>query len=286
MFASASLFVAPAGILAIYLATGAVAGLLSGLFGIGGGLVMVPALLVGFTLAGMPAEAIPSLALGTSLTAVCFSSALGSRENFLLGNLRQPFSRRTLILAAFLAGGVVAGAAVSTRLPRTTLLFLLGLYQIAVALWMASRLAHPALAGSDPALGAVAQDALPPTASAFMFLTGGVASIGGVGGATLMIPYFARVGVEHRQAAALSTWFGCVVGAFGFVSYGLLARPATALPWSLGYVSLSAFASLAAGSLFLVRFGARLANRLDRATLVRVFCAFLLVSGSKLLIAS
>jgi uncharacterized membrane protein YfcA len=270
-----------------YLATGAVAGLLSGLFGIGGGLVMVPVLLACFSVSGAPVESIPALALGTSLTSICFASAMASREHFRIGNLAEPFSPRTLGFAAYLAGGVVAGAGLCTHLPRQTVLVCIALFQLAVAAWMFRGTLQPAAPRQAPTADVRPAQALlnAVPARAFFALTGAVSSIGGIGGATLMIPYFSLQGIEYRQAAALSTFFGCVIGAFGFIAYGLLAHPSPALPMSIGFVSLPAFAGMAMGSLFLARAGARLSQRLSRLTLTRGFCVFLVVSAARLLLS-
>ncbi len=128
----------------IYVAVGAAAGLMSGLLGIGGGLVMVPALLGCFALAGLPAEDIPALAVGTSLSVICLTSALASHEHRRIGNLTQPFSGPMLRLAAMLGLGVVAGAAVSTRLPKDAVLLSIAVFQVAVASFMARRTFGPA----------------------------------------------------------------------------------------------------------------------------------------------
>jgi hypothetical protein len=271
-----------------YVVTGAAAGLMSGLFGIGGGLVMVPALLVCFAVAGVPADSIPALALGTSLTAICFASALASREHVRIGNLARPFSARMLLMAVFLALGVMAGADISTHLARDRVLVCIAAFQLVVAAWMFfGSLQRAPRSGSavDADVEGVAQARLRPfSASAFLALTGVVSSIGGIGGATLMIPFFSHVGIEYRKAAALSTFFGCVIGAFGFVSFGILAHPRAALPMTVGYVSLPALASMVAGSYFLVRFGARLSKRLSKTVLTRGFCLFLVASGAKVLL--
>lgn len=273
----------------LYVAVGAAAGLLSGLFGIGGGLVMVPALLACFALAGMPAEYIPGLALGTSLSVICLTSAMASREHWRIGNLVQPFSGRTLRLAAMLGLGVVAGAAVSTRLPKEGVLLSIAVFQVAVAIYMARKTFRPA----QPLIASIAPEGpyQPPQgklhagrASAFLLVTGAVSSIGGIGGATLMIPYFSGAGIDFPKAAALSTFFGCVIGAFGCLSYAFLAQTPSAIPLAVGYVSLPAFASMALGSLLCVRHGARLSTRLSKATLTRGFCCFLFASGGKVLL--
>ena len=185
-------------------------------------------------------------------------------------------------LATCLALGVVAGTLVSTRVPVQLLLVLLGVFQIAIAarLWRAS--SQPTRRPPREAPDIVAQSRLRfPGAGSLLFATGGISSIGGVAGATLMTPYFTRAGIEYPQAAALSTFFGCVIGAAGFISYGLLAHPAQPVPMSIGYVSLPACASMAAGSLCLVRCGARLSRRLPKKMLTRGFCCFLVVSGLK-----
>ncbi len=274
---------------AIYVVVGAAAGLMSGLFGIGGGLVMVPALLACFALAGMPAEHIPALALGTSLSVICLTSAMASREHWRIGNLVQPFSGPTLRLAAMLGLGVVAGAAVSTRLPKEVVLLWIAIFQVTVAICMARRTFRPA-APSITSVAPARSDEPPQRqlnatqAGAFLVVTGAVSSIGGIGGATLMIPYFSRAGIDYPKAAALSTFFGCVIGAFGCLSYAFLARPTSAIPLAVGYVSLPAFASMALGSLLCVRHGARLSLRLSKATLTRGFCCFLLASGGQVLL--
>ena len=260
---------AVAEIYALYLATGAVTGLLAGLLGIGGGLIMVPALLACFPAVGVPAASIPALALGTSLTTICVSSLLASHEHVRVGNLSQPFSGPMPRLMAWLA---------------------IAVFQIFVA----SRMLHRSLKPqADIAAGAAnantvgtAQSRLDAKrAGPFFVATGALCSIAGIAGTSLMVPYFRARGIEHRKAAALATWFNCIIGALGFVSYGLLAGPDRAIPMALGYVSLPALAGLAFGASLFVRYGARLSRRLPPALLMRGFCCFLYVSGGKALFA-
>lgn len=281
---------AVAEIYALYLATGAVTGLLAGLLGIGGGLIMVPALLACFPAVGVPAASIPALALGTSLTTICVSSLLASHEHVRVGNLSQPFSGPMPRLMAWLAIGVLAGTALATRLPVRAVVACVAVFQIFVA----SRMLHRSLKPqADIAAGAAnantvetAQSRLDAKrAGPFFVATGALCSIAGIAGTSLMVPYFRARGIEHRKAAALATWFNCIIGALGFVSYGLLAGPDRAIPMALGYVSLPALAGLAFGTSLFVRYGARLSRRLPPALLMRGFCCFLYVSGGKALFA-
>ncbi len=274
----------------IYLATGAISGLLAGLLGIGGGLIMVPALLAGFAIAGVPSASIPALALGTSLTAVCFNSLLASREHLRLGNLVQPFSGRMRVLAAWLVVGVLAGTLLSTRLPQRGALLAIAVFQIIVGCQMLRASFRPAPAASGLSKAQLQADLVPQQqlqpqqARAFLLLTGMVSALGGIGGATLLVPYFKRAGIEYSQAAALSSGFGCVIGAAGCLSYALLGQADASIPMTLGSVNLPAFASLALGASLLVRWGARLSKQLPQVLLTRGFCVFLLTSGGKLLL--
>lgn len=173
------------------------AGLMAGLFGIGGGPVMVPVLRVCFGAAGLPAEVIPPLALGTSLTTIGVTGALASRQHFRLGNLAQPCSARMRGLAAWLAAGVVAGAAVATRLPRNGMLLAVTQLQIGVAtrMWLATpRPPTPDTAPAQPVAGRLRSRWAAP----FMCLTGWVSAVGGIGGAALMVPCFIGAGLDHR----------------------------------------------------------------------------------------
>lgn len=269
----------------LFVVTGALAGLLAGLFGIGGGLVMVPALLSCFALAGMPGAAIPALALGTSLTVIGLTSALASREHLRIGNLRQPFASPMRAWLVLLITGVAAGSLLATRLPRPLVLLAISLFQIAVATSMLRGSFRTTAPAATLLSDRVAQSQLGvrPT-GAFLLLTGTVSSIGGIGGATLLIPYFCRRGIDYPRAAALSTFFGSAIGAAGFVSYGLMAEPVAPIPRAIGYVSLPAVASLMLGSMLLVRCGARLSRRLPKQLLTRGFCCFLFASGGKLLL--
>lgn len=312
----------------LFLVAGAFSGLTAGLFGIGGGLVMVPALLVSFTLAGVPPNDLVPMALGTSLACVGFTSFMAARAHFELGNLARPLSVRVLGFSACLAVGVFIGSEFSTSVPRNTILGAIGFYQLFVACWMLwttiDRAHRPAPESHDPEAGIAAmvapnemlstnndprvddlssitispkepewtppEDLMPAqnkigqVGGAFFFAAAGaVSSVAGTGAATLMIPFFAKVGIPFRKAAALSSCFGCAVGILGALAYAFISTPDQHLAMSVGYVNIPAFISLSAGSFFLVRYGARVSMRVSPKNLARGFCAFLLLSSSAML---
>lgn len=90
----------------IYLAAGAVAGLLSGLFGIGGGVIIVPVLLALFALREVPASVIMHMAVGTSLATIVFTAISSVRSHWRRGGVLVPVFLR---LAAGMCLGSVLG---------------------------------------------------------------------------------------------------------------------------------------------------------------------------------
>ena len=274
-------------VLPVYLIAGALAGLLSGLLGIGGGLVMVPALLVCFSVLGIDAESIPALALGTSLTTIAITACFSARAHKKLGNLVDPFSRNMRLLIVSLSIGVLVGARITTNLSREHILLAIGSFQFLVAGWMWRRSMFSATFPEEYSLSLSErpQDMLPPgSTQAFFGVVGVVSSISGIGGATLMIPYFDRYAIPYVKSAALSSCFGCVIGVLGFISYGLLDGPTPPIDWSIGYVNLPAVIAMAAGSIHLTSVGARLSKKFSGKTLTKVFALFLLLSSAKLLL--
>lgn len=160
------------------------------------------------------------------------------------------------VLAAWLVVGVLAGTLLSTRLPQRGALLAIAVFQIIVGCQMLRASFRPAPAASGLSKAQLQADLVPQQrlllqpqqARAFLLLTGMVSALGGIGGATLLVPYFKRAGIEYSQAAALSSGFGCVIGAAGCLSYALLGQADASIPMTLGSVNLPAFASLALGA--------------------------------------
>ena len=120
--------------LTAYLSLGAVAGLLAGLFGLGGGIVIVPALFFLYLRQGFPAELCMHLAVGSSLATVVFTSITSAMAHHRHGAVRWPVVRR-------LSPGIVAGAALGAVLaeyaPGRFLRIFFGLFELLVAAQLA-----------------------------------------------------------------------------------------------------------------------------------------------------
>lgn len=254
-----------------YLLVGAVAGLLAGLLGIGGGLILVPALLWLLPLAGVPAPALMPAAIGSSLAAIVLTAIASTRAHASRGAVQWPLFWRlapAVALTAVLAGSLAARMGA----PALTLLF------AGFVLLLALRTAL---------LGTVSATRQQPPAWAWPGYGAGIglmSGLVGIGGGSLTVPLLLHYGVPITQAVATSAAVGLPIALFGTLGY-VLAGWQIALPvGSTGFVYWPAVAAITAASWFTAPLGAKLAHRWPAARLRRWFALFLAVVGVRLLL--
>lgn len=260
-------------ILVFYLLAGLAAGFLSGLLGIGGGLVLVPILVMLFSVQGFADTTIMPLALGTSLATIVFTSVSSMRAHHAKGAVDW----RTLKL---IAPGIVGGALLSTTLAAhlspLALKVLFAVYAGLAATQLMCDIQPPAARRLPGPVGLT-------TAGSLM---GGISALAGVGGATTVIPFLIWCNVPARVAIGTASAVGlpvAVSGTLGYVGYGLATAE---LPsWSLGYVYLPALAAIVAGTVFAAPFGARASHRLPVAVLRKALAATLYIVTLRSLLA-
>ncbi|HSG10328.1 MAG TPA: sulfite exporter TauE/SafE family protein [Gammaproteobacteria bacterium] len=257
-----------------YLLTGALAGLMAGLLGVGGGLVIVPALAWLFVLQGFEPVTLMHFAVGTSL-AVIVPTAVSS----LLAHHRRGSVDWTTVkhLTPGIVLGGLAGAALARLLSSTGLAVFFGLFEIAVAAQL--------LIGARP----VAHHALPGRSGMGVAgsVIGLVSALLGIGGGTLTTPFLIWNGVDIRRAVGTSASCGLPValaGAAGFAIAGLDTPVQPGL--NTGFIVWPAMAAITLASVLLAPTGAALAHRLPRRVLQQVFAVFLLLVGGRMLWSS
>jgi uncharacterized protein len=253
--------------------SGIAAGFFAGLFGIGGGLIMVPVLVYAFTTAGVGTQNVVAMALGTSMAAIVFSAAQSAYGHYRRGSASIETIRRA---TPWVVVGVAFGSAIAAETPAIPLLLFVAWFQLfAAALMMAdvSKLA---------ALQVVAQRrgfALKVFSLAF----GGIAALAGIGGGTLFTPYFKATGMEPKLAIGTSAAIGLPLSLAGAFAYAWEGRNVPLGHWMIGYINLPALAALVAGTVLTVRFGVAVAHRLPSRVLAGLFAAFLVCNGAHLM---
>jgi uncharacterized membrane protein YfcA len=256
-----------------YLGIGALVGFAAGLLGIGGGVVMVPLLVLVFNAHGLPSEHVLHLALGTAIAAMVFTSIASMRAHHAHGAVDWKIARAMSpgILVGSFGAALLAGL-IPTR-PLALLFTALVFYaatQILLDIKPSTTRELPGPAGIFAA-GAV---------------IGAISSLLAAGGAFLTIPFLAWCKVPLRRAIGTAAANGlpiALAGTAGYVLHGLRVPGLPAL--SLGYVYLPALALVVATSMLAAPLGARLAHRLPVKRLRVVFALLLYIFALRLLIA-
>lgn len=263
-------------LVAVMLGVGLFAGFIGGLFGIGGGVVIVPALYTAFGLQGVDDMVRIKLAVGTSLATIIITSWRSVRTHLSHGMVDVDLLKSW---APWIAGGAAFGALAARHADAQFLsvFFALGIIVLALQKIFFPPKEHKEKAALAPV----------PKGGVPVLVGGGVglaSSLMGIGGGVLGVIILTGYGRTIHQAIATAAGFGLAIavpGAAGFVLAGL---GAVGLPaFSLGFVYLPAFAGIAMMTALTAPIGARFAHQLDKTWLNRIFAAYMLITGVLLL---
>ncbi|MDL2274923.1 sulfite exporter TauE/SafE family protein [Desulfosarcina sp. OttesenSCG-928-G10] len=258
-------------VLSMYLLVGAVAGILAGLLGIGGGLVIVPMLIFCFAGERLPDAMIMHLALGTSLASIMFTSVSSFWAHHKRGAVHWDVVKK-IVIGIFT--GTFIGSCIAAQLSTRFLkgFFVVFLYYVAIQMLAnkkpkASRHipGYPAMFGVGNVIGAVS-------------------SLVGIGGGTLSVPFMVWCNMPVHHAIGTSAAIGfpiAIAGTIGYICNGLAVPDLPAR--CLGYIYLPALLGIVLASVLTAPLGVWLAHRLPVNGLKRVFAVLLLIVGSKML---
>ncbi len=253
---------------------GVIAGILAGLLGIGGGLVLVGALVWLLPLYGVPAEAAMHAALASSLASIVLTAASSARSHHLRGSVMWPTV--AWMVPGLLIGGWL-GSGFAVALDDAALRWIVACYCLLAGAQMAFGGVRNGGRGDAPPRG------LPLTAAGTGI--GAVSAVVGIGGGSMTVPLLVWLGSPPVRAVGTSSACGVAIGVASALGYALHA-PAGALPaHAIGYVYLPAAIGVAAASVLAAPWGTRLAHRLSGRALRRVFALFMILVAVSIVIA-
>lgn len=255
----------------VLLIAGAVAGTLAGLFGIGGGLIVVPALVLVFTSQGVANAVLMHLAIGTSLATIVTTASSSVRAHHKRGAINWTAFRR---ITPGILLGAVCGALIADLLDSNTLRIIFACFLVAVATQM--------IINRQPA----AHRQLPGTMGMSLAGTviGTISSMMGVGGGTMSVPFLSWCNIAMRNAVATSAAIGLPIAISGAISFAVTGwGEANLPPYSLGYINLPAYLGIVITGVIFAPLGAMLAHRLNPVILKRAFAVFLYIVATRLL---
>lgn len=254
-----------------YLLLGAIAGFLAGMFGVGGGLILVPVLMFLFDLQHFPAEHVMLLALGTSMAAILFTSLASLRAHHRHGAVVWRVVRN--ITPGILLGTGI-GASLAAYIPTRGLaiFFTLFVYTVAAQILFDFR---PHAARQLPGAAGMTLAGM---------LTGCLSSLVSIGGGSIVVPFLVWCNITLRNAIGTSAAIGFPVAVGGTIGYVVTGMNNSWLPtYSLGFVYLPALFWIALASMITAPLGAKATHHMNTGLLRKLFALLLLALATKLL---
>jgi uncharacterized protein len=256
---------------AAYLALGAFVGFLAGLLGIGGGMIMVPFLLILFQAQGFPFETKMQVILATSMATIIFTS---------FSSVRAHHAKKAVNwnVVWAMSPGILLGALVGTRVVSMLSTQFLAIFFTCFLFYTGTQM----LLNFKPK----ASRTLPGRAGLFVagVVVGVLSALVGAGGGFFSIPFLSWCNVAIHNAVATSAALGFPIAVFTTIGniWNGWNMPNVPRP-SLGYIYLPALVGISIASVVTAPYGARLAHRLPVATLKRILAAMLYLLALRML---
>lgn len=255
------------------LAIGALSGIIAGLFGVGGGIITVPALAFSLQAMGYDPDAVMHVAVGTSLATIIAVGSASARSHNKRGAVDWALLR---LWAPWLVASALLGGVMARLYSGDALRIIFGV----MALFIALNIVLPVQRRMMEKL----KD-LPAANRVSAFVIGYVSSLMGIGGGSLSVPTMVAFGYPIHTAVGTGAALGVVLavpGALGFVisGWGVGGLP----PVSLGFVNILAMVLLGGVASLTAPWGAAIAHRLAQKQLRIAFAIFLSVVGIRMIV--
>ena len=253
--------------IAICLLVGCIVGFLAGLFGIGGGLVIVPTLVYLLPMMGVPEPLLMSTALGTSFATIVITGFSSAQRHHKLGNIvwdAVKILAPVIMVTVFICGLFIG------KLDRAVVAKLFACLVVYLAIKMLLSIKAKATQSSKT---------LTTTSSIVGgILIGMASSAAGIGGGGFIVPFLNSRGIDMKKAIGSSAFCGMLLGLSGMLSFAVSGWGNTTMPeYSLGYIYLPAVLGITATSFFTSKLGATATSKLPVPILKKGFALLLIV---------
>ena len=261
-------------LIAVSLPLGALAGFAAGLFGIGGGAVIVPVLYYVFTHLGYYGDAAMQAAVATSLLTIVPTGFVSSYTHYKHDAI--DFSWFKLLLVGIVIGAVFGGLS-AIALPGDVLKRIFGGILLVMAFLMFKSKANTS--GVHKEINKI-------LAAGFGLFSGVISALMGIGGATLNVPFMVQQGAAINRAIATASALGVCVAVSGslvFLFNDVNGNGDVLTPYSVGYVNFVSVLSIISLSMFTAKKGAKLTHKMDAQKLKKIFAIFMMLVALKML---
>lgn len=257
-------------IFSLCLVLGAFVGFMAGLLGIGGGLIIVPALIYLLPWVGVESSQLTHVAIATSLASIILTSFSSATAHHKRGNVPWELFKPMLpgVLIGALASGFISEQIASDDLQQAFAIFVV---------LMAIQMAFP--------FKPKANKQVPPFIVLFgvSTLIAVVAGLMGIGGGVLLVPFLTYCGLQMRQAVGFSSATGCIIAISGTLGYIIAGYNVTDLPeGTIGFIYLPALVGIIISSMLIAPLGVKAASNWPTPVLKRAFALLLIIVGLKM----
>ncbi len=256
------------GVLAL---AGCGSGFLAGMLGVGGGIVVVPALFHVLEAFDVPLDLRMHIAVGTSPGSIVPTSIISLRAHHKRGGVDWQLLKQW---APWIALGVILGSIIASDVRGATLTLIFAIMSLLVATYLA--IGRPDFHLTDKLPGT-------PIRQAICLFIGGVSAMMGIGGGSLSVPAMTLCSYPIRRAVATASAIGLIIAVPGALTFMVTGLGETGLPTgSLGFVNLIAVAALVPSSLIFAPLGAKVAHSIPQIVLRRCFACFLMITSLRM----
>lgn len=254
-----------------YATLGVFSGFCAGMFGAGGGAVMVPVLTSMFVAQAFPQEHLLHLALGSSMATIVFTSMSSLWAHHRRGAVLLPVVIR---ITPGIVVGTMLGSQLASHVSTKPLGIFFAVFMVAVALQIFANVKAKAYRELPGVFGlSIAGVAI-----------GGVSALVAIGGGSLSVPFMTWCNVRVHQAIGTSAAIGLPIAVSGAAGYLMSGWNHAGLPeGSAGYLYLPAIAGMSLTSVAAAPLGAKLSHSLPAATMHKLFATLLILLAAKMI---
>ena len=254
-------------LLTVLAAAAAVAGFMAGLLGVGGGIIMVPALYYAFTVLGFDIVTRMHLSVGTSLAIIIPTSIISTKTHMEYDAVDFKMVKS---FGIFIVLGVIAGTFLVVNLETPTLILFFSIFAFMTGLFFI--FLREQLVENPKRIS----DAIKNISG---ILIGFISVPLGIGGGSLMVPFMRTIGYDIRKSIGTAAATGFLIALSGTITMIMGGKIINNIntPYSFGYINILGFIVFVPVTMIMARIGAKAVYKISKKILSKIFGTFLII---------